>query len=904
MTRGRVSLPITVVSRRLVLAAVVSAATATASYASSEATLRLHVVLPAGEAVSIAVTDTRDAENRREVGIDGGSMVTVDRLMPGVYDVAVTGAGGTIARGQMAVDAQWVTVAVVRRPVHGGPEARIEVVDRYRIGEGADFGERLLRDLPAADNLWSLIETAAPFVIADRLDAGGLGAGRAALISSRGESWGLTSVAIDGLPVRLPTNTGLLAATPDMNAVAAVGVTSGLAPVEIDTPGVAVNVVSRRPGPAWRGGVDASLTTPGMVGTNALPHAPSFKRVDTWRNVGLFGSGPLTERTGLFVSTGLTHVTHFERDVPPILTSAASTLFAHLVSRPTTRDQVRVVTAVERAEIPFSDRWQFRDADVRKRSLFGRGQITWDRVSDNGARQTIVIGAQRASWAPNVSDTVAGGTMDRVLQGVVPPPPADAIHTQWDGRLEYGAPVRRWKGADHDLRVGLTLRRSTSRSQIVALPTVAESVAGLPARVWFPVAPESTSHRTLREISVFAGDRMVLGPAFTLDLGLRADVVRGTARGGNTGIGWNTLAPRVSFRWSPSFVGVFGGVGRYAGGHGLSFLSFGDPGEATWDVHRWHDGNANQRFDEGEAGALVLRAGRGPRVASLDPNLRVPISTEWTLGAEVRPASHSTLRGALILRRQSHLVGVLNTGVPLSSYRVFYVHDINALEGDPEDDQQLPIYERLPSSFGQDALLLTNPDADGVAHSGIELTYEFVTSRWFMLFGATAYKTVGRGGAIGHSVLENDPLVLGDRYWNPNATKDPDGRLFFDRAYVGKWSTAYRAPGDVLLACTVRYQDGQPFTRMVVAPDLAGGPEVVQAYTMGRTRFTYTATVDVRIEKRFMLGTRRAAVRLDAFNITNHKNELEEDVMTGPMFRLSTIVQPPRTLRLGMRVEF
>jgi hypothetical protein len=154
-------------------------------------------------------------------------------------------------------------------------------------------------------------------------------------------------------------------------------------------------------------------------------------------------------------------------------------------------------------------------------------------------------------------------------------------------------------------------------------------------------------------------------------------------------------------------------------------------------------------------------------------------------------------------------------------------------------------------------------------------------------------------------VLENDQLVLGDRYWNPNALKDQAGRLFFDRAYVGKWTTAYRAPGDVRLAAVVRYQDGQPFTRYVVAPDLAGGPEITHAYPVGRTRFTYTATVDARVEKGISLGgRRRASVRLDIFNLTNHANELEEDVMTGPTFRLSSIVQAPRTVRLGVRLEF
>ena len=349
----------------------------------------------------------------------------------------------------------------------------------------------------------------------------------------------------------------------------------------------------------------------------------------------------------------------------------------------------------------------------------------------------------------------------------------------------------------------------------------------------------------------------------------------------------------------------FGGVGRYVGGHPLAFLAFGDPGEVTWDVHRWNDTNGDGRFGAGEAGVLVARAGSGAGVGSLDPDLKLPRTTEWVAGAEVRPTSMSVLRGSIIIRRQTNLVGVVNTGLTPGDYGTFVVPDINHDEGSAHDDQLLPIFERLPSSFGRDALLLTNPQADPIAHDGIEVTYQIASPRWFMFFGATAYRTLGRGGLLGHAVLENDPLVLGDRYWNPNAMKDEAGRLFFDRAYVGKWTTAYRAPGDVRLAAVVRYQDGQPFTRYVVAPDLAGGPEITHAYPMGRTRFTYTATVDARVEKGIDLGRgRRASIRLDIFNLTNHANELEEDVLSGATFRLSTIVQPPRTLRLGVRVEF
>jgi len=57
-----------------------------------------------------------------------------------------------------------------------------------------------------------------------------------------------------------------------------------------------------------------------------------------------------------------------------------------------------------------------------------------------------------------------------------------------------------------------------------------------------------------------------------------------------------------------------------------------------------------------------------------------------------------------------------------------------------------------------------------------------------------------------------------------------------------------------------RYQDGQPFARMVVVPGLNQGPEAVLAIFNGRSRFTYTGTLDIRMPKEFSRGGRRTAV--------------------------------------------
>jgi hypothetical protein len=43
---------------------------------------------------------------------------------------------------------------------------------------------------------------------------------------------------------------------------------------------------------------------------------------------------------------------------------------------------------------------------------------------------------------------------------------------------------------------------------------------------------------------------------------------------------------------------------------------------------------------------------------------------------------------------------------------------------------------------------------------------------------------------------------------------------------------------------------------------------------------------------------------LEAFNLRGTGIEVEEDVTSGPSYRTTSAVQPPRALRLGLRFDF
>jgi hypothetical protein len=891
----------------LLLILCLSAPAGSGQISDDTARLTVRIAIPALRPDTVARVILRAAggpSEPRSVSIPESGTVSIPGLVPDVYEITVDVAGFSAARAELRLEArERISLDAVLMPMGKGTST-LELVDRSRNGEGVTFGREWTSALPPGDDIWRLLETAAPFVTADRIDNGGLGTGTSALVGSRGSSWTSTMVSLGGVSIGPAGPTGLLPVALDASLFEAVSVVSGLAPIESATPGVAISLAPRRPGSDFGGSLYFAGTAPSMVGVNRVPETPSIGRLSSWFTAGGELGVPIREGLGVLAAASFTQAEYQERDLPDEQPADAGAVFAHVVAGGRGRDQVRALFAVQAVSHPFDDRRQFALRAVEDRGHFWHTLGAWERSLESGRRFAVNAGVQGWSFTPLII-TPVGGIVDRITDGVVPPSAASTSATLWQLGGEFEWAIARTFGATHEMRTGAVMRRASAASDIIATPTVAETVNGAPARVWIPAGlPAAASHRALTEAGLYVSDRIAL-PNLTIDAGIRLDLVSGQADGAATGLSWATASPRVAFRWQRDSFGLFGGAGRYASPAPLWLLSFGDPGEVVFNVHRWRDTNGNIRVDAGETGELVARSGRGDAVASIDSQLEGPKTTEWTIGAEYRRGARMSLRGALIWRRESSLVGSVNNGVPFAtSYRAIEIPDPGPDWDSSADDTTLTIYERLPSSFGRDALLLTNPAGAEVSHEGVEVTWEMQYPRWRMMLGATAYRSHGLGGRIGNRVLENDTGVIGERFELPGAAGMPPGRLYFDRAYIGKWSGMYTAPADVRLGGTVRYQDGQPFSRLVVAPDLAGGPEVFEAYEMGLTRFTYTGTVDLRFEKGFEIAERRAVFGVDIFNFTNFANEVEEDVVTGPTFRRPTALQPPLTFRVGIRFVF
>jgi hypothetical protein len=330
----------------------------------------------------------------------------------------------------------------------------------------------------------------------------------------------------------------------------------------------------------------------------------------------------------------------------------------------------------------------------------------------------------------------------------------------------------------------------------------------------------------------------------------------------------------------------------------LEWLSFGDPNQAWARLSRWSDPNGDGHFDASERGPQVALAGFGAPIGSIDPELRLPVTNEYTLAGELRFRSAS-FRATATIRHEHSIVRALNVGIPLESYT-------RTLIADQTDDRlMIPVYSRPPNMANADRYLLTNPEEDSLIYHALEFVYEQpITPNFRLRASALEWWSSGPGAAPGFHVNENDQGLVGELFQDPNTLSHASGPTFFDRSYVAKVSGFYRAPRDVSVSFSANYRDGQAFGGLIVVPDLVQGPEPIQSYIRKRTRFTFTVLLDARVEKRFRIGGRTAAAWLDVFNLPGLYEEVEENPIPGPTFRASTVLQPPPTLRAGVRFGF
>jgi hypothetical protein len=767
--------------------------------------------------------------------------------------------------------------------------------------------------LPASDNLFSLLDTVVPDVIADRIDTGGLSAGEAARVGAHGSTWTQTLFTLGDIDITDPSGSGTPLLVPGVEMWERVDVATGIMPVERSAPGLAVTMSPRSAGASWLRHVDlvgspAALNADGNVG-----NAPSIARLNTWLHADITAAGPISRTVGLFATVAATRSTHFERSDPSVIDSNLATAFATLTAAPRADDRLRTIGWLQRSRDPIAGHRLLNQANAGERAVAWHAQSAWHHLTNGGSTSSRVFGGYTRRTRTNdlverpfvIAERLSGGPIPTALAAG---PGTDAT---WSAGLRLTtAPAAASEGR-HAFIAGIDGGGGSMTLTSSFSGRIGELINGVPARLWeFSPQPVESSWRST-SVSAYAGDTFAIASRVTVNGALRVEHIRGTRGGGSPAVSWTNLLPRAGVHWSMlKFwdLASFGQYSRYGHRLPLAHLAYGDPTGPYGNVYRWSAPVGSTTIVPSTIGALVQRVGPGtggdPQFTSIDPSLRRPHMDEAILGFEARPHPSSFVRLVAIGRRERDMIGVVNTTVPESSYSKIFVPDMGVDVVHDDDDQMLAFYNRSPATFGKDRYLLTNPADDETSFVGADLTGQIQTARVFFLMGITAGRSEGLSANRGFGPLENDAAVLGEVYTNPNARDHAQGRVFTERGYTIKFAGTYHFPHGIDAGLIGRYQDGQHFARLVVMDGLNQGMEAVRAFRNGRTRFTFSMTVDGRMQKRFALGGKTMTLLVDAYNMFNQALEIEEFSVSGDMSRLKTAVQPPRVIQIGLRIPF
>ena len=859
--------------------------------------------------VQLELRSDSDPAQSWAVAVGATAPVVFRFLPPGRYRLI----GDTVDFHFEAVSGEQVTLEFAPATQAGGRATPAEV--RTTVSRPGGYGTRsdsmALRLLPQSGSIWGLIERADPLVVTDRIEGGGAYP-EMQRIGASGASWTQTSYRLGEADITDPDATGFPLLYPNLDALEAMTViTAGQTP-DVYGAGTSVTLVPRRPSAAWERSVQFLGSPHGFQSVNVLPGAPSIGRLQSNATGSFVASGPVSSRLGLLVAGTLTQSSRTERDSVDTLPSRTQDLSAHLVFAATAHDEFRVFAQNDRVAVPSAGRARLVDAALQEHDRFTVISNTWDHRPQEGLAWTGNVTYANGASTPALSGVAVTGVTERLRDGLPWDLAASATGTRERTYVSWrGDPGRvRILGSAHLPQFGANASFTGATADAPGDTVIGELVDGHPARA-FTYTASGSSRRSAAEIAVWAMDRIPVTSRLDIDAAVRAASTTASRAGSPAHIPWRSLSPGIQGTWRAIPNGrltLVAGYAKYSARLPLDYLAWGDPNSLSGSVHTWMDANGDRVPQAGEVGAVVAPVGpccAGGQANIIDPDLRPPYTNEFLLGIHTRLGSHFMLRLGSTDRRQYNLIEPVDAANVPANFTLTHVPDPGLDMARPEDDQMLPVFERLPASFGTDRYTLQNVASNSARDHGVDLVVErMFDGRWGMLIGATAHQSEGAGGNRGYRPDENDQGVLGEVFSDPNAGTNSRGRLFFERGYVVKWSGTWRLPHGLQGSAAARYQDGQHFARVVIAPDLAQGADAIPTLPRGRTRFTYTFTLDARVEKELNAGPRRATLLIEAYNLLNTNNEVEEDVRTGPSFRSPTAVQPPRSVRLGLRFAF
>ena len=463
-------------------------------------------------------------------------------------------------------------------------------------------------------HLYSLLETIHPEVVSNRIEGGGMYPSSPAHIGAHGSSWTQTLFRVGDINISDPDGSGTPLALPGVLEWDRVDVNTGMMGVEVNAPGMVLNLAPRRPSRTWIRQFEGVAGPPELQAGGSVPSPPTIAHLHRYGNASVLISGPLRDRLGIVFAGSYSRATRLDRANPIELDSGLASAFTHLVYTRSPRDEVRSVFWFQRAMTPVDHPLIFQEPDAQERTTSFSLQTTWERRGSAGEP------SWRAFAAVSARDRAQSAGRQSVLsiERLDEPPPWEQLDPGpgRDRTWQLGARMKPQAitafNRQHDITVGFDLSGGVASQDTWFNGRIGELVNGIPARVWEFTSPGSKSGWQQTTIAAYAADRVVLRPRLTGTAGLRFEHIGASADGAATSVSWTDLLPRLGLRWDITAdrrLQWFMDYGRYGYNMRLRDLAYGDPAAPTANVYRWNAPVGTTVPEASAMGPLVERGG-------------------------------------------------------------------------------------------------------------------------------------------------------------------------------------------------------------------------------------------------------------------------------------------------------
>ncbi len=319
-----------------------------------------------------------------------------------------------------------------------------------------------------------------------------------------------------------------------------------------------------------------------------------------------------------------------------------------------------------------------------------------------------------------------------------------------------------------------------------------------------------------------------------------------------------------------------------------------DPATATGDWFEWY---------------RIVHEG----LYSVDPNIRHPYMSQFTVGLERELFKDASLGLSFISRKWNDIVAPVD-----------YAADYNQISYyAPELDRTFTLYERTSATLEAYDYLITNPkqgdpwilDTPYRKYTGVEVLFnKRFSNRWQLLASyvyGVAKGTIDNGFA--------DDIGYGGGTEDPNFWLFADGNSTYDPTHMIKIQGTYVLPFDISLNGYFRGVTGYAWTSRYRSSRFNQGRVTFFTEPRGANHYPMQKILDLRLEKVFTIGGKyRLGVMLDVFNVFNDdtittwgtRYGLDWYVPGGGNYPTSTdghelyTIVEPRQARVGLRLIF